>query len=286
MPERDDAARDGDEPVSLCRAERIEPEARLCEDLLRRFGRIRPCSRHHEKCEAGVVRQPCDAGAEGALEAAVHGHGFAQRLGPRQLVGRERDRQLGQCERIPLGDLQERPSYTWIDRDTCCGLQHGLGLPPPQPLELEGLEIAPLVLGYLSRPTREHHGDGHPLEPTGAEEKGRARRLVEPLDVVDDDEDGTPGGQTVENAADGNRHGQPVDAGALVETERPAQCLRLGSGQRVELPLAGAQQGREPGEREVRRLLRAGRSEQRSCADAVPPRARRGAWSCRYPRRR
>ena len=68
-------------------------------------------------------------------------------------------------------------------------VEHGLRVSPSQPLELEARQSPCFGLRELARAAGDHHRDLRVLELARDEQEGRARRLVEPLGVVDDRQD-------------------------------------------------------------------------------------------------
>ena len=65
--------------------------------------------------------------------------------------------------------------------------------------------------GRLSlRPRREEEADGDALEPTRRVRQRVGRRAIEPLDVVDRDEEGLPGGKRAQGAEEADRDRRPL----------------------------------------------------------------------------
>ena len=137
--------------------------------------------------------------------------------------------------RVALGELEQRPSHRGRS-DACCGLSStawasrlrnrsswrvwrsrpsSSGSSPDR----RASTIATATPSSRRAPKRRAERDGSSSRWTSS----TTTRTGRPVDR----RSRTPRTATATD--------RPVDAGALVETERPAQCLRLGSGQRVEL---------------------------------------------------
>ncbi len=261
----------GDEPCCLGGLEigGLQPFApKPCCDCV---GCVLSCSSKQQERPSRSLRQACDSCAESTLHAAVHRDRLAERLSAGKLAGGESPRQLGERQRVARGKLEQAAPHRGGDGCPGGSVEHGLRVSPSQPLELEARQSPCFGLRELARAAGDHHRDLRVLELARDEQEGRARRLVEPLGVVDDRQDRSSTRRSAQHTADRHGHGQPVDAHSrLVEAERQTQCLLLRSRKRAEVLLDGEQKRLQCHERKVGGRLAARGAEDRHRRALLP----------------
>ena len=103
-------------------------------------------------------------------------------------------------------------------------------------------------------------------QPAGREEESACGRAVEPLEIVDGDDDEPRLRKHAQHAEEPQRHGALVDgrSGRHLEQERGAQRLRLGRRQLLERVMRRREKVADAGVGELRLRLERARSEERA----------------------
>ncbi len=119
----------------------------------------------------------------------------------------------------------------------------------------EGVDTRGVEVTDVALPSAEDHRDALVPESAGHEQQRVGGGAVEPVRVVDEAQDRPGLGQLREHAEAPGGHQEPVLAAPVGQPQGRAQGGRLRPGQGVDQPGGGAQQGVEPGERQLRLRL-------------------------------
>ena len=179
------------------------------------------------------------------------------------LVARERGRQLDQPERVAGRRFDDRGGGRRgeIRGDAAEHLQRGGGV------ERGELQLGePRALQRLPGIAGSQHDRDRPAGPARRVEHALARGGVEPVDVVDDREDGTARRGGAQQAERRHAHGEAVAGRRRPQRERGCQRAGLRRRQRPAVLDHGREEVRQRGERELGLGLDPARPEQR---DAV-----------------
>ena len=190
-------------------------------------------------------------------------HRFVERVGTAPLRGCQRAGQLDHRQRVaacqvgqPLGDgpLQR------------CRRQRQLGrVVLVERLQLDGIE-ALAVEGAVARPHRCEHRHGLGMQPACDEGDHLGGRPVEPVRIVDRDQDGRALRRCGHQPERGNAHGQRLRADGRPQRERALEGGALHVGQGGDIAGDWAQQVGQGGERELALRFEAARAQHRHAA--------------------
>ena len=189
---------------------------------------------------------------EGTLERRSGRHRLRHGLTAFELRGAEQAAGLEDGERVPAGSLPEPSRDRGRGRAVGVLLQQACRVLGRERREVELLESRQLevIAGVGTRREQEHDGVGH--QPLRREEERLRRGAVEPLGVVDDDEERVrlrrDGKQVERRGADR----EAVERARPPEAERVAERVRLRLGQLGEVIQQGPQQLEQAGAAELR----------------------------------
>ena len=175
-----------------------------------------------------IARQGCGAPGERPLERGAGRHRLRQRLPARQLVRAEQASDLEQRERVPVRRLTEALRHVRVGNLAVAGEEQHRVL-VGQRGELEPID--PRQVGVVPSPVRsrrEEEHDGVGDESLGREQQCIGRRPVEPLCIVDDDEQRPRFGSRGEQVQRRRAGREAVERRRLTEPERASKhvCLR------------------------------------------------------------
>jgi hypothetical protein len=142
-------------------------------------------------------------------------------------------------------------------------------VPCEQRLGRAGVEAAELEHGQLGRgeamravvPSRQQHCDPLGIETARDEEQRVGRRRIEPVRIVDEDENGPSLRELRDQLQDGDRDEEAIVPGPLSEAERAAQRALLRRGKRVQITERRPDELVQRGEGELRLGFHSARSE-------------------------
>ncbi len=198
-----------------------------------------------------VGRQRRGAAGERTLERGPRGDRLRQRLTARQLIGAEQAADLEERERVPVRRFAQVLRHVRVGRFAVTGEQYDRVL-VCQRAELEALDARQLgVAGAAVRPGREEEHDGVRDEPLGGEQERVGSRAVEPLGVVDDDEQGPRLGRRGEQVQRCRAGREAVERRRLPQSERASEHVRLRGRQLGQVPEQRPQQLEQAGELEL-----------------------------------
>ena len=211
--------------------------------------------RGDQQQRAGRLRQLGGARREGVLEP----------VGERQVGGREhavaepldRDRQLDERERVAVG-LAQDPVAQGVGELRRAGVEQHPGVGRAEPLERELLQPRRRERGVEPVAQRDDHRDRIGLQTARREREHVGARVVEPVRVLDECEQGRLGGCLREQVERCQRDQEPVRRRRVTQPERGEQRLPLGRGERHDVPEHRAHELVQAGERQVALGLHAG----------------------------
>ncbi len=153
-----------------------------------------------------------------------------QRVAAGQLARGQRRRQVLQGERVACGRGGQLAGDLGGHLGARLAGEQLPGVVCAEPLQLEHLDARRRELGHR-RPHGEHHRDPLGAEPARGEHQRLRRRRVQPVDIVDQADDGQLGRCRREQAERGSPDRQPVGRRAGRHRQRVLQRLTLGLGQ-------------------------------------------------------
>ena len=234
VPPREASAGRLDQRRPFCGLERCRVDARggECAEHRVELGRVTRSS--EEQRLDGRRRERIDSAPERPSQTGPCRQQFGQRLVARELSGRQLDRDLRERERIPLcltndpiGDRRRRVARTDLEQRV-----RGVWVEPADDEQREAFDAR---RARFPRADGEQRRDPLGSEPARCEDERLRRRPVEPVRVVQNEDERCVGGSRPQQAQRSGGNGEAVAGHRWPERERARQrrCLRLGESDRA-----------------------------------------------------
>jgi hypothetical protein len=250
VPELDPPVVDGDQVVLLRRREVTQVQPGRPGRLEQRADVAADRGRGQHQRPAGAVLQLVQPAAQGTLDPRARGHErrgdtLAVQLGPFPAQLDDAERVAGRRGVHPLaragrGDRQRLAAQLVDVLDGQSG-------------QRDLLRAQAVGVGRVAG--RQQQRDAVGVQPAPGEEHGLPRGGVQPLQIVDDDQQGRDLGRRGQDPDGGGAHGETVTGDRRTDGQRAAQRLRLRAGQVVQDGQDRAEQIGQAGERDLRLVL-------------------------------
>ena len=176
------------------------------------------------------VQRPYPRG-EQAGESLTDRQGIRERSRAAQLLDRQCGGQLHERQRVAVGRGDDVVGDGLVDGSHRSRGQQLVGLGSGQPAQLDPADAFEADAGLRCLADGDERGDAFRAEPAPHERQRQRRLVIEPLRVVDEDEDGLRTGCLGDEAQNREADEEWVEGVVLRSAEYAVECASLGFGQ-------------------------------------------------------
>ena len=277
MPEVDPAVVEPDQPRVLRRLERFGGEAERHDPCHDPVDVTRAAHRRDQQRQPRALRELLGPTGKGALDGRAHRKGVSEGRRAGELLRGQHPRQLDQRERVSPGRLVQQVGDLGRDLDVPPAPEQDRRRFACEARRHDRFDARRLEGSFLPVAGRAEERNAIRAEPPDRELQRILRRAVEPLCVVDDDEQRPHLGRGGEESEGRGPDREPVVRVGLGETERSTQRLGLMLRELLDPVLEGPAELDEPRVLELCLRLDPGRPDDRHLvrpADRVPEQRR------------
>ena len=260
MAQLDVGSRDADEADLLRRAERLSADPCHLSSPQHRRERTRLVGGNQQELPLRRGRQAPDALQEQRFDVAGQRERLRQRLGARELCPREGGRELDERERVPGRLLDQASAHRRRDpRADAADQRSGrIGIERRQRQLGDVPSLEPTLVAFARR---EQEHDSFRLQAPRDEQQRVRRRVVEPLGIVDEAQQGPLLGDVAQQPEHAESDPEAIVRGLARQGEGGAKRCRLRLRQPIDPVQQWPQQLVQAGERELGLGLDPGRAQ-------------------------